>query len=198
MDFCSVADVGTFLGATISANDAQVLQAIKEVTAVIKNYCNQVIEQVQNDTIKLDGQLAMKLFLPELPVQSITSVKVAGEVLPVTRYALAENGVLWYQHGVWPLGAQNIEVTYTHGYAAIPDDIKGVCYRAAARLYQAQLKAKRQDFVPGLSSVSVGDWSESYEGDKGAAGESDKGVSAARALLMSEKEILNRYRYKRL
>ena len=198
MGFCSVSDVSTFLGKTLLVTDAQALQAIAEATAVIQNYCNQALLQVSTDVILLDGTGSTKLFLPELPVATITSVEVDSVSLVATDYSLAENGVLWRLYGVWPVGARNIEVTFDHGYASVPEDLKGVCYRSAARLYQAQLKAKKQDFVPGLSSVSVGDWSEAYEGDKAVVGESDKGVSAARTLLMSEKDILNKYRYKRL
>lgn len=198
MGFCSIDDINTFLGTTILPDDAQALLAIDEATAVIKNYCNQKIEQVSDDTTLLDGTGSTKLFLPEIPVSSITSVTVDDVLLDPTYYALAENGVLWRKYGVWTVGARNISITYTHGYASIPEDVKGVCYRSAARLYQAQLKARRQDFVSGLQSVSVGDWSETYENAGGSSGESDKGVSAARTLLMSEKDILNRYRYKRI
>lgn len=198
MGFCSVSDVSTFLGKTLLVTDVQALQAIAEATAVIQNYCNQALLQVSTDVILLDGTGSTKLFLPELPVATITSVEVDDVLLLATDYSLAENGVLWRLYGPWPVGARNIEVTYTHGYATIPDELKGVCYRSAARLYQAQLKAKKQDFISGLSSVSVGDWSEAYESDKAAVGESDKGVSAARTLLLSEKDILNKYRYKRL
>lgn len=198
MGFCSIDDINTFLGTTILPDDAQALLAIDEATAVIQNYCNQKIEQVSDDTIQLDGTGSTKLFLPELPVVSITSVEVDGVLLDPTYYALAENGVLWRKYGVWTVGARNIKIAYTHGYVSIPEDVKGVCYRSASRLYQAQLKALRQDFVSGLQSVSVGDWSETYETAGGSSGESDKGVSAARTLLMSEKDILNRYRYKRI
>jgi hypothetical protein len=198
MGFCSVGDINTFLGTNIPTDDAQALQAIEEATAVIKNYCNQNIEQSQDDTVLLDGTGSAKLFLPELPVTKIARVEVSGVLLDPAYYALAENGVLWRKHDVWTVGARNISVTYDHGYASIPDDVKGVCYRSASRLYQAQLKALRQDFVSGVKSVSVGDWSESYEDTGSTAGESDKGVSAARTLLLSEKDVLNKYRYKRL
>jgi len=198
MGFCSVEDINTFLGTTILPDDAQALLAIEEATAVIKNYCNQEIEQVSDDTILLDGTGSTKLFLPNLPVSSITSVTVDGVLLDPTYYALAENGVLWRKYGTWTVGACNIEITYTHGYAAIPEDVKGVCYRSASRLYQARLKASKVDFVGDVKSVSVGDYSISFGGGSGAAGESQGDVSAARTLLMSEKDVLNRYRYKRL
>ena len=198
MGFCSVSDVSAFLGLEVLPDNPQVLQAIAEATAVIQNYCNQKIGLTQSDVLLLDGTGTTKLFLPELPVTQIEAVKIDGVVIDISSYALAENGVLWRVYDVWPIGARNIEVTYSHGYTPVPDDLKGVCYRSAARLYQAQLKALRQDFVAGLQTVSVGDWSETYEGGQASSGESDKGISAARTLLISEKEILNKYRYKRM
>ena len=66
-------------------------------------------------TASFTGTGSTKLFLPELPVTAITSVKVDGILLPSAEYALAEDGVLWRNHGVWMPGAQ-IEVEYTHGH----------------------------------------------------------------------------------
>lgn len=199
MDFCSVADVKTFLGIASDAivNEAQIEQAIKEASAVIQNYCNQEIGASSSKTFLMDGRGTDKLFLPELPVVQIESVKVDDVALDSTQYALAENGILRRKGGVWPEGARNIEVVYSYGYSAIPADIKGVCYRSAARVYQAQLKANRTDFVDDVKSVSVGDYSIGF-GSSGERGESSGNVSAARVLLNSEKEILNKYRSKRL
>ena len=198
MGFCSVDDINAFLGTEILPGDAQALLAIEEATAVIKNYCNQEIEQVSDETILLDGTGSTKLFLPELPVVSITSVEVDGVLLDPNYYALAENGVLWRKYGTWTLGARNIEIVYTHGYTIIPEDVRGVCYRSAARLFQAQLKAAKVDLVGDVKSISVGDYSISFGSEGGTAGESQGSVSAARTLLMSEKDVLNKYRYKRL
>jgi hypothetical protein len=66
-------------------------------------------------TTSFVGTGSTKLFLPELPVTAITSVKVDGILLAPTEYALAEDGVLWRNRGVWTVGAC-IEVEYTHGH----------------------------------------------------------------------------------
>ena len=66
--------------------------------------------------------------------------------------------------------------------------------RAAARAYQAGLRAAEVEGVPGVASKSLGDYSVSYAGEGGGAGESVLGASAAPILLRSEKELLNRYR----
>ena len=78
----------------------------------------------------------------------------------------------------------------------IPDDVVGVCTRAAARAYQAGLAAAAVGAVSGVASMTLGDYSFSLgTGAGGGAGEGIMGASAARMLLLSEKDILNRYRY---
>jgi len=66
-----------------------------------------------------------------------------------------------------------------------------VCTRAAARAYQAGLRSADADGIPGVASKSLGDFSVSFAGE-GAEGV--MGASAARMLLLSEKDILDRYR----
>jgi len=96
----------------------------------------------------------------------------------------------------WAVGIQIVAVTYTHGYATIPDDIVGVCTRAAARAYQAGLAAAAVGAVSGVASMTLGDYSYSLgTGAGGGTGEGLMGASAARMLLLSEKDTLNKYRY---
>lgn len=194
--FCTVSDVATFLGLTIAANDPQVTQAIAEVTAVIQNYCHQAISVVADDEVTFDGGQCGRLYLPELPVTSVSSV-VEDDVTLVDGidYKLGNHGILYRINRDWSAGIRNIVVIYSHGYAAIPEDVKGIAYRSAARVYQAQLRAKQTDGVTGVAQVSVGDYSVSFEADRSTGDESQKGVSAARTLLLSEKDVLNKYRY---
>jgi hypothetical protein len=73
-----------------------------------------------------------------------------------------------------------------------------VCVRAASRGYQAGLRAADSEGVLGVASKALGDFSVSYASEAGGgAGEGVMGASAARMLLLSEKDMLNRYRIKR-
>ena len=114
-----------------------------------------------------------------------------GYALPVDLAALGNYGQLWRVNRRWAVGNQIVTVTYTHGYSTIPDDIVAVCTRAAARAYQAGLRAEDAGGVPGVASKALGDFSVSFaaEGSEGVMG-----VSAARMLLLSEKDMLNKYR----
>lgn len=202
-DFCTQADVEALLQVSIStpAQIASCARAIAEATEAIRNYCDQYIELVANDVYTFDvPTLRYNLFLPELPVVSIASVVEDGETLTVTDdYKLANDGVLVRVGGRWPIGIQIVQVTYTHGYATIPDDIVAVCTRAAARGYQAGLKAADSAGIAGIASKSLGDFAVGFQAEQGGgSGEGVMGVSAARMLLMSEKDMLNKYRLKGL
>jgi len=210
MGFCTQTDVEELLQVEITGADkiASVARAIVEATAAIKNYTHQEIEEIEDDEITLDcAGISRKLFLPQLPVTSVASVVEDGELLTEGAgedYQLGQWGIL---HRVgpargaaggraWAGGIQIITVTYTHGWETIPDDIVGVCTRAAARVYQAGLRSAEVDAVPGVQAESLGDHSVTYSAEGGGGiGEGVMGVSSARMLLLSEKDILDKYRY---
>jgi hypothetical protein len=197
-DFASVADIEALLQLpiTTAVQIASANMALKDATAAIRNYCRQFLERVTDETITLDSVVGMRLFLPELPAVSITEVIEDGKTLVVDDdYKLGQYGILHRVGKMWPAGIQLVEVTYTHGYLVIPDDIVAVCTRAASRAYQAGLKAVDSAGVPGIASKTLGDFSVSFQSEGGGGtGEGVLGASAARLLLLSEKDILDTYR----
>jgi len=198
-DFCNVTDIENFLQMTIHTDpvlNASAQRAIAEATEAIKNYCHQVIERVAGDVVTLDCKIGSRLFLPEVPVISVTSVVEDCKALVVDDdYKLGQHGILYRIGNVWLEGVQIVTVTYTHGYVTLPDDVVGVCVRAASRAYQAGLSAAVVAGVMGVTAKSLGDYSVSFgTGTGGGVGEGLLGASGARMLLLSEKDVLNRYR----
>ncbi len=193
--FCSINDVNDFL--QVEVDEPSAMRAIAEATAAIKAYCNQQIELVTNDAVTLDGPGGQWLFLPELPVVTVSSVTEDGTALLSTDYTLTRYGVLQRNGGVWSKSVAGIVVVYTHGYAVIPGVIRDVATRMAARAYQAGLKAAETLAVPGIAATSLGDYSVTFTEGGGGAGEGLLGASGARILLQSEKELLARYRVTR-
>lgn len=195
--FATIEDLENFLQLEISTATqiAAATQALERTTAAIKNYCRQEIELVEGDVVVLGFTPGQRLvFLPELPVVEVSSVVEDENVLVVDDdYKLANGGLLHRIGAFWYSGIGTVTVTYTHGYATIPEDIVDVCTRAAARVYQAGLKAVEVGGVSGVASKSLGDFSVSFGPE---VGEGVMGASAARPLLLSEKELLNRYRIK--
>jgi len=201
-NFCTVQDVENFLQITITGADkvASVVRAITEATEAIRNYCHQHIDEVVDDIVTLDCAGGTRVFLPELPVTQVAEVIEDEEALVVEDdYLLGQFGILHRVDQDWAMGIQIVTIVYTHGYDAydsLPDDIVAVCTRAASRAYQAGLKAAETAGVPGVSAMSLGDYSVSYASEAGGGvGEGLMGASGARMLLLSEKDILNRYRY---
>ncbi len=201
MGFCTVNDIEIFL--LLSIDDPDQIEsaehAIEEVTEGIKGYCHQQIELVEDDVITLDVRGGYKVFLPELPVVTVSSVVEDGEALTSGAdedYQLGQHGILHRVGEPWKAGVQILQITYDHGYATLPRDVVEVCARAAGRRFQAGLKSSGAGGIPGITSMGLGDYSVSYGGETGGgAGEGIMGASAARVLLLSEKDILNRYRY---
>jgi len=196
-EFCTIEDVEAFLLLDVElAQIVAVERAIQEASAAIQNYCHQRIEYVANDQITLDCAGGTQVLLPELPVISVSEVIEDGETLVSgTDYKLGQHGILHRIGANWASGVGVLIVTYTHGYATIPDDIAGVCARAAARAFQAGLRAEEVGGIPGVASTSLGDYSVSFGSEQSTgANEAMLGASAAPMLLRSEKEILNRYR----
>jgi hypothetical protein len=203
MGFCEVADLEGFLQVTIPpAKFASAERAIEGATVAIKSYCRQQLELVQNDVITLDSIGAAMLLLPELPVVSVATVVEDGTTLTVTTdYKLGQYGMLHRINARWAKGIQIVAITYTHGYRLsgsvgdpLPDVIVEVCTRAAARAYQAGLRAEENEGVPGVQAHSLGDYSVQFGAEQAQAGEAVLGASAAPMLLRSEKDMLRDYR----
>lgn len=121
--------------------------------------------------------------LPQRPVTAIASVVVAGQTLTrdvdwawdgaSARIDLGHVPLPATSMSAWPLAF----VTYTAGYATIPDDVITICLAVAGRMY---------DNPRGLRSVSVDDYSGGYAGrDDDLAGVT---------LLAAERELLRPFR----
>ncbi len=199
-DFAQIADIEDFLQLDITtpAQIASAELALKDVSAAIRNYTHQYLELVLNDVITLDSHGGKRLFLPQLPVISVDSVVEDGDLLTVDDdYKLGQYGILHRVNARWAEGIQIVTITYDHGFMIIPDDIVAICTRAASRAYQAGLKAADSDGIPGIASKTLGDFSVSFQSEGGGGtGEGVLGASAARLLLLSEKDILDAYRVK--
>lgn len=149
--FAQVADLEAFTGQTLNAPQAQ--QVLNQATGIIQAWTGQNLFQVVNDTVTVDPQLDMSVFLPEMPVTAVSSFQwlddrggTGWNVIDPSAYRFKSWGKLyivpqlayappaWGPWAWWPTDPDTIQVTYTHGYAVIPDPIYDVCIALAARL----------------------------------------------------------------
>lgn len=194
--FCTIADLEAFLQVVIGTPNASAEAAIAGASAAIQNYTRQRIEQVANDVLTLTIEVYRSvILLPELPVTAVASVVEDGTALTVgDQYRWTSAGLLVRQSRPWGSGWQDVVVTYTHGYATIPDDLKEVCKRAAARAYQAGRRSAAAGGIGGIASEQLPDYSVSFTPETASGAASSLGASAAPILLPSEKTMLDRYR----
>ena len=95
-----------------------------------------------------------QIYLPQLPVGTITSVDIGSMTADATFtstksvattefYSNKEGGVLYAKTlgGSWPRGRHSIRVVYTAGFATVPEDIKGAVAQIVSVKFQRGLDA---------------------------------------------------------
>lgn len=190
--FCTVDDLEAYLQVTITDSNASAVAAIVAASAAVQNYCRQILEEVEDDELTLSIDTARRtILLPEQPVTAVTSVVEDDTELTVgTDYRWTRAGVLTRMGRNWSTAWAGVVVTYTHGYGAIPDDLKSVCVQAAARAYRAGLGSAAAGGIPNIQSEQAdGDYSVTF-----APQANGNGASAPPLLLQSEKDLLTRFR----
>jgi hypothetical protein len=131
--FATVEDLATDLQRNFTAEEsATASQALDIATQVIKTYTRQEIEQITADSVVLRRTYHPILLLPEVPVTAVASVNDGTLRVVDVDYEWSEAGVLKRLYGTW---RTNVTVVYTHGYATIPLDIRGVALSIAARRF---------------------------------------------------------------
>lgn len=148
---CQLSDVKTQLGITDTNTDAVLTTLVTNASAFIETYCNRTFAQAPYTETR-NGGCGQKMFLLNGPVVSVASVSVDGQAVPVAPDAVSY-GFVWDNMTVYirpgqgsyggPMeftkGIQNVTVTYTAGFAAIPLDVAQACIELVALKF-----AKRQ------------------------------------------------------
>ena len=128
-------------------------QALDIASQAIRDHCGWTISQETVTGKVLDSDGSRSLWLPTLLLTAVGPVVENGVTLTVlSGYDWTEYGRL-IRAGCWPNQARSVTVTYTHGYATVPNSVKGVCLALAGRRYQNPQT---------LRSYTVGGISESF------------------------------------
>jgi len=135
--FINVYDLGELLGTDLS-QDVGAQIAVEAASEICRTVAEQDFDLVAGDIVTLDGTGTDALMLPNLPVTAAGTVTVNGGT--VTDYNLGSNGILYRGTAgpatwlTWPVGRQNIRVTYTHGFGTVPADVRMVALSVAQRI----------------------------------------------------------------
>jgi hypothetical protein len=149
MAFATTDDLGTYLGRAVE-NTAQADMALALATGIIRAETGQTLSLVEDDEVTLLGSAYAKLALPERPVIAVSSV--SGESVNDDEWTRQGASLTrWYG---WP---DVVTVTYTHGFAVIPDDVKAITLAVAARILAAN-----DPNAPAVTREQIGSYSVEY------------------------------------
>lgn len=133
--FATPAELANRLGVEFSSEDSTRAEGLlTTASGLIKDVAKQHLERVEDDVLARRGVNADRFRLPQRPVEEVTLVKLDGETVASDEYYLTGDKLVKIS-GVWGNSHQVLEVTYTHGYAEIPESLKAICLEAVVRVW---------------------------------------------------------------
>ena len=110
---------------------------IEQASGLVQRTTRQTITQVVGDVITLPATYTSLLMLPELPVTAVASLVYDGSTwTDGTDYAWTTSGLIVTAGRYAAIWSRPTVVTYTHGYATVPDDIVSIVIDMSARAWQ--------------------------------------------------------------
>lgn len=144
MSLCTSANVKLWLSINDTNHDTIIAALILSVDSFVNMYCNRTIEAASY-THYFDGNGSKEMFLPEYPINSITSIHDdterafgAAALIASTDYVFyKESGrVVLFQGGYFTEGFQNIKVVYNAGYSSVPAAIEQAAKEIVAYMFK--------------------------------------------------------------
>lgn len=132
--FATAAELSALMQAPVDPAAADL--ALASASAAIRRWTRQTITLVANDVVSLRVVDPCALVLPQRPVVSVTQVLVNSVALVdwvLSGERLLRSGGWHHLPGTSSYPDPGlVQVTYTHGWEEIPDDVRAVCLDLAS------------------------------------------------------------------
>lgn len=139
-------DLADSVDEAIEPDSAAAELACQIASDVVRAKLRQMVTLVEDDALRLEGVSGDRVRLPQRPVVEVSEVLLDGTEFPAAGYSvIGDELVLVQDSGTWAsiasgLGSwggrgATLDITYSHGYAAVPPAIKGLALGIAKRLY---------------------------------------------------------------
>ena len=132
------------------------------------------------ETVRVDGTGTRALLVPSTPVLEVARVAVLEigswrELVDGADYEWSDSGALRRLRACWPGNLRAVEITYSHGYDPVPEDVADAVLEQAAQIYRArtgitQMSTGGESFTFTAAGVSE-TWSRTVAAYKRHAGE---------------------------
>lgn len=133
-------------------------ELVLAAAAQVRGICGWHIAPSLTETVKLPWERRGRYVLPSLRVTAVTSVTVNGTAVA---FDWSPNGQLQIAPtfgsfglpsangpGLWTGGLRGVAVTFTHGYAVCPDDVRQVVLSRAGRLGSERVRSEARTSGP--------------------------------------------------
>lgn len=131
---------------TLDAERAELF--LRLASGEARGYTGNGFDWIEDDVVRLNGTGTPVLLLPEAPVADVSelvqAVGLAAELIlesPVDTspaWEWDEDGVIErIDGGVFARRRRHYQITYSHGFEVVPDEVKAVVLRVAARGFES-------------------------------------------------------------
>jgi len=145
-DLTTVANVKSWPGITATTDDALLARLVTAVSAFFASYCGRIFMSASYSEVR-DGTGSAKLILRQYPVTAVASLAVNGSPIPARPkvgqpgYIISPPRTLALSGYTFPNGdVQNVEVSYTAGFATTPADLEQACIECCASWYRRKAR----------------------------------------------------------
>lgn len=135
-----------------STAEAEATQALEGASAVVRGYARQTFTAV-TETVTLPGTWDTVLLLPQRPVTAVTSISIDDTAVTMTDVDWRRDGTM--QGVAWGGDLATVTVNYSHGYTAVPDDVRHVVLNLAARIWDNPTAVRQQTVGSFSESVTL-------------------------------------------
>jgi hypothetical protein len=140
VDLASVEQVKGYLSINTNTDDALLERLVKSASGYIQAWLNRSFG-VEQYIDKLNGNDGDSVHFPNYPVLSVASVQVNNQAIPASTgvfthgYAF-DDTMLYLRNDRFWRGRLNVVITYTAGYAEIPQEITQACIEMVVMRYK--------------------------------------------------------------
>lgn len=135
-----VEDLRTFLGRPATFDPSTADLYLRLASNEVRAACGRTFDEVTDDVLLVDGTGTGTLLLPEPPITAVAEIVEApgtdyeAVLSATTAFEWSATGVLRRLDGrTFVRRFRWYRVTYSHGFADVPDEVAGVVLRVAAR-----------------------------------------------------------------
>lgn len=156
-DLTTVEAVKQFMGKADAADDALLASMVAAYSQWVRSFTNRDFNVAAYD-IWRSGRDSDVMMLPQWPIQSVEQVVIEGRVIPPASsfgaygYRFDERQIV-LSGARFPIGAMNVNIKFTAGFAVIPADIAQAVNELVSLRYK--MRDKQEWVSKSLASETV-------------------------------------------